>query len=137
MPPAATVEADVLKNSGSCYEVNPCLCPKAALAFLATFKVLGVFLSHKGKRIVFLKPVCLSVSAYTLVRLRDNLGIPLGGRQGQSARATGIVLGEGSGSATSLALMKAISPRLEGHLHDPPLERRLAGCCRSGHLSTP
>lgn len=47
MPPAATVEADVLKNSGPCYEINTNLCPKATLAFLAAFKVLGVLLSHK------------------------------------------------------------------------------------------
>ena len=48
MPPAATVEADVLKNSGPRDEINTSLCPKATLAFLAAFKVLGVLLSHKG-----------------------------------------------------------------------------------------
>jgi hypothetical protein len=49
MPPSATVEADILKNGGPCYEVNTRLCPKAALAFLATFKAVGMFfLSHKG-----------------------------------------------------------------------------------------
>ena len=78
MPPAATVEADVLKNCGSCHEVNTGLGTKAALAFLAAFKVLGVFLSHKDQRIEVLSTVCLSVSAYILVRLHDSLGFPLG-----------------------------------------------------------
>jgi hypothetical protein len=81
MPPAATVEADVLKNCGSCYEVNTGLSTKAALAFLAAFKVLGVFLSHKDQRIELLNMVCLSVSAYILVRLHDSLGFPLGVRR--------------------------------------------------------
>jgi hypothetical protein len=81
MPPAATVEADVLKNCGSCYEVNTGFSTKAALAFLAAFKVLGVFLSHKDQRIELLNMVCLSVSAYILVRLHDSLGLPLGVRR--------------------------------------------------------
>ena len=80
MPPAATVEADILKNCGSCYEVNTGLSAKAALAFLAAFKVLGVFLSHKDQRIEALSTVCLSVSAYILVRLHNSLGFPLGVR---------------------------------------------------------
>jgi hypothetical protein len=66
MPPAATVEADVLENCGSCYEVNTGLGTKTSLAFLAAFKVLGVFLSHKDQRIEVLSTVCLSVSAYIL-----------------------------------------------------------------------
>src|SRR5688572_13734351 len=51
MPPAATVEADVLKNCGSCHEVNTGLSTKATLALLAAFKVFGVFLSHKDQRL--------------------------------------------------------------------------------------
>ena len=78
MPPAATVEADVLKNCGSCHEVNTGLSTKAALAFLAAFKMLGVFLSHKDQRIEVLSTICLSVSAYILVRLHNSLGFPLG-----------------------------------------------------------
>ncbi len=55
MPPAATVEADVLKNCGSCHEVNTGLSTKATLALLAAFKVFGVFLSHKDQRLEVLK----------------------------------------------------------------------------------
>ena len=51
MPPAATVEADVLKNCGSCHEVNTGLSTKATLALLAAFKVFDVFLSHKDQRL--------------------------------------------------------------------------------------
>ena len=97
MPPAATVEADVLKNCGSCYEVNTGLSTKAALAFLAAFKVLGVFLSHKDQTIEVLSTVCLSVSAYILVRLHNSLGFPLGVPR-QEDRAAGAVTPDRHGS---------------------------------------
>jgi hypothetical protein len=48
MPPAATVEADVLENGGAGYQVDASLCPKAALALLASLEAIDVFLSHES-----------------------------------------------------------------------------------------
>ena len=80
MPPAATIKADVLKDRGTGNQVNAGLRPKATLAFLTALNVLSVFLSHKSQRIDMKVTVCLSVSAYSLVRLHDNLGFPLENR---------------------------------------------------------
>lgn len=77
MPPATTIKADVLKDRGTGNQVNAGFRPKATLAFLAALKVLSVFLSHKSLRIDIKVTVCLSVSAYSLVRLHGNLGFPL------------------------------------------------------------
>lgn len=84
MPPAATIKADVLKDRGTGNQVNAGLRPKATLAFLTALDVFSVFLSHKSQRIDMKVTVCLSVSAYSLVRLHDNLGFPLENRSRNS-----------------------------------------------------
>jgi hypothetical protein len=66
MPPAATVEADVLKNCGSCHEVNTRFSTKATLALLAAFKVFGVFLSHKDQRLEVLNRFVYQVQPTSL-----------------------------------------------------------------------
>ena len=87
MPPAATVEADVLKNRGSCDEVNTGLSAKAPLAFLAAFKVLGVFLSHKKLENRGLEHgLSISFSLHPCA-IAYSLGFPLGVRKQKAAWA--------------------------------------------------
>ena len=90
MPPAATVKADVLKDSGAGYQVNASLRPKAALAFLAALKVLSVFLSHKRSEDSY-QGDGLSISfSLQPCAMHDNLGVPLesGARTVSSSHVT-------------------------------------------------